>query len=438
MQIKDVIQVTQDGLNSLIAENYFPIDHDADPASYTLTEQDSALLVDMGKAAVNSTRAADLVFNTMIDVIGKMIIDTRAYNPSLPKLFVDPIEWGGFVEHVHVGLSDIMVDEMWDTAYRSGVYGNFIDYSRSETISGTVTPIGKEYARHLAEIEHGVYKPKAYSKIYEEAKPVMVALTTAREQLFTAFKSWDKMNSFLSALYTSVQNTLNLKAEVYALMCISTGIARAFALGNYVDLRTAYNTEHGFTSSDAGYLATAAECRNSDAFSAFALAKMADTMDNAKRFTGSYNNHVEPTFTPESDKRLILLARYANILKFGVRANTYHEELLGIGDYDKVTAWQAVASSSQFDWEGVSTISLTKESAGKTGLTDGTTSATLSNVIGFFYDKYSLGITLDKKNTTMNYIASTDSWNTYHHSLINYICNDDYNMIVFTLGEDDE
>lgn len=425
MKMVDVLAVTQAGLNSLIGANYFPVDtEDTNPEKYTLTPQDSALLVDMGEVAKSSQNAADLVFRTMIDVIGKIVIDSRSYIPELPKLFVDPIEWGGFVEHIRVGLSDVMDDEMWNPL-------GFINYSDpARTIDGVAYPSGSDYAKRIAEIEHATYKPKTYAKVYKEAKAIMVALTTLREQLFTAFRSWDEMNRFLSAMYTSVENTLSYKAELYALMTISTGIGRAVALGHEFPIRSMWNANHPDNTLD-----TVQDALNTPEFIAYALSVIADTKDNMKRFSVAFNNGEEPVFTPESDNRLIILSKFANIAKFGVRANTYNEQLLGIGNYDKITAWQGICSSTDsFDFSTLSNISFSENSKQK--LFGETTTGTIDiiNVVGFMYDRYALGITLDKKKVTQTYTAANDSFNSFYHAIVNYICNDSYNMAVFTLN----
>lgn len=429
MKIVDVVSIVQSGLNQLINQGYFPIDTNVDTSATpaNLTANDSALLVDMGEVAKGSSLAGDLVFKTMIDQLGKLIIDSRAYIPSLPKLFVDPIEWGGFVEHVRVGLSDIQeVDEMWNPL-------GFINYKNATYTDsdGNVYPAGTTYADTIAQKEHAFYRPKVNAKIYKEAKPVMVALSTAREQLFSAFKSWDEMNKFLSALYTSVENTLSYKAELYALMTVSTGIGTAVALGHEIPLVTMWNATHTVTINSVD------EALENNDFIAYALSIIAETKDNMKMFSTAFNNGIEPVFTPKEDNRLIILSKFANIAKFGVRANTYNEELLGIGDFDRVTAWQAInAGGNNFDFGAVSTIRLSAGSVTKLGLTPdtGQTYATISNVIGLMYDKYALGITLDKKRVTQNYIAVNDTWNSFYHSLVNYVCNPDYNIAVFTLN----
>jgi hypothetical protein len=44
------------------------------------------------------------------------------------------------------------------------------------------------------------------------------------------------------------------------------------------------------------------------------------------------------------------------------------------------------------------------------------------------------GISLDKKKITTSYTAVQDKWNTYHHILINYIIDDNFPIVAFTLN----
>ena len=418
MKMVDVKAVTQAVLNQMIGAKYFPVAEGDEPAAVQNVEAvDSALLVDMGKVAAGSEAAADLAYKTMIDQLGKMVIESRSYVAQLPSLFVDPIEWGGFVEHVQVGLSDVYDDEMWNPE-------GFINYNDEG---------GKEYAQKMAEQEHAFYRPRVHAKIFKEAKAISVRLTTLKDQLFTAFKSLDEMNRFLSALYTSVENTLQLKAQAYALATVATGIGRAYALGHVYDLRTLYNTETGSN------IATEAEFRKNDNAMRWALGFMVNTKDNFSQYSTAFNNSVEPVFTPPDDVRTILLAKFANDAKFGVRANTFHEELIGIGDFERVTAWQGINTSGKkaFDFKTVSKLMFTADTAEKVGITlpPGAASIAINNVVGVMYDKYALGITLDKKKVTASYTAVNDSWNTFYHALVNYICNDNYNMTIFLISD---
>ena len=470
MTITDVISVTKSGISQLIAANYY------DAETPVLTETDVTALAELGKSLETFDKAADIFVGALIDVLTTMRIDSRAYSAVLPSLFVDTYEWGGFREHVVVGLSDILNDEMYPL-------GGFINY----TDVG-----GDDEAVRIAGLEHGTFKPPVTTKFYDEAKPFMIALSTVREQLFTAVRNLAELNKFISAMKISVDNTIQLRAEVGALYTVDTGIARALALGNEIPLVTLYNTyraefarnvsnayvlqetepadwstayatyytkdtdgsfilnsESTFASVTGGVYAKTGtttdsfvelpkgeQALNDPAFVAFALETIANTRDEFKRFSVAYNNHNHVTFS--DDPRLILLAKFSNRAKFGVRANTYNEELLGVGEYEKVSGWQAIVNGDgdRFDFGTLSTISLTKDAATKVGLTvpELATGIQLENIIGCMYDRYAMGISLDKKKITTSYTAVQDKWNTYHHILINYIIDDNFNIAVFTLN----
>lgn len=408
MKIVDVINVVKSGISQLTANNFYNAE------TPELTETDTAALVELGHALENHQHAADIFLGALVDTLTTMRIDSRAYSAVLPSLFVDTYEWGGFREHVVIGLSDILEDEMYPI-------NGFIGYNETG---------GTAEAQRIAGIEHGTFKPSAHSKFYDEGKAFMIALSTVREQLFTAVRSLAELNKIISTMQISVDNTIQLKAEVGALSTVSTGIARAIALGNEIKLVTRYNDLTGQS------LATGWAALNDDKFTAFVLETIANVEDEVKRFTSVYNNHEHVTFS--NDSRLILLSKFANRAKFGVRANTYNEQLLGIGDYERISGWQAVsqANTDPFAPETLSSIALTSDSATKVGLTvpEGATGVTLSNIIGFLYDRYALGISLDKKKVTTSYTASQDKYNTYHHNIINYIIDDNFPMVAFTLN----
>lgn len=470
MNLVDVISITKSGISQLIGANFY------DAETPELTETDVTALVELGHSLENHSAAGDIFLGALIDTLATMRIDSRAYSAVLPSLFVDTNEWGGFREHVVIGLSDILQDEMYPI-------NGFIGYNESG---------GDDEAVRIAGLEHGTFKPPVTTKFYDEGKAFMIAISTIREQLFTAVRSLSELNKLISAMKISVDNTIQLKAELAALYTVDTGISRAIALGNEIPLVTLYNasrtqgaliTTGGFelvsiepadwatdyasyyTKNSAGeYVAneestfadvtngvykkiesntetiselpTGEKALNDPAFVAFALETIANTKEEFKRFTAVYNNHNHVTFS--NDSKLILLAKFANRAKFGVRANTFNEQLLGIGDYDKVSGWQAIENSgvNPFDFATLSSISLTKAAAEKVGftVTAPATGKTLNNIIGCLYDRYAMGVSLEKKKVTSSYTATQDKWNTYHHDLMNYIIDDNFPIVAFTLN----
>lgn len=382
-----------------------------------LTALDDTTVVELGEklniqdGEITNGSPADIFFKTLLSRIGQIRIDDRSYVATLPKLFVSPVEWGLMSEFIKFDLSDVMVDEMWNP-------NGFINYNEQG---------GPAEGQRIAGIEFGTFKPAVRARLYKKAHAIMVALTKAREQMFTAFTSLAEYTNFAAGLDISVTNTLQLKAEVYALMTVSTGIAVAEKNGNRIKLLTEFNAE-------TGQSLTAKAALNDPKFIQFALGRIAETKDNLKRMTMSYNNHETLTFS--SDANVILLNKFANKAKFMGRANTFNEELLGIGDYDKVASWQAVHSSiptTPFDLAPASSVSLTAEAWSDITGTETEDPKYIQNVIGVIYDRWAMGITVDKKKVTSQYSAARDTTNFFYHALVNYMVNDDYPIVIFTL-----
>ena len=420
---ENTLAVTKAAVAQLIGKGYL----DAD---YTLDALDDTAIVALGEKLFedgedfSANSAADIVYKSLLTQLGKIVIDTRSYTAALPKLFVDPVNWGLFTEMVMIDISDVMIDEMWNP-------NGYIPWGQAAT---ETTLSGPQEGARIAAIEYGFYRPKVQAKLYKKAHACMVALTTMYDQLFTAFKGVSELNSFLAGLYNSVENTLQLKAEIYAKMTVSVGIAKAFANGNAIDLRKVAIAE-GVT--DAA-TADAATLIKDEKFQRIMLETISNTKDYIQDYTAYYNNREMATFA--SDPRTILLSQAAKAAKFGVRANTYNENLLGIGDFDTVTMWQAAKSETTdtaYNFNSASAIDLTKSAATDIGLTleESDTHWLRTGIIGVTYDRLAMGITVDKKKVTTNYAASRDTINSFYHALINYVVNDSYPIVAYYIGD---
>lgn len=423
---KNTLDVTKSAISQLIAKGYMG------EADGNITALDNQYIVDLGKkliadsdGAITEKSPADIFFKALLSQMGRIVIDTRSYVAELPSLYVDPINWGLFTEHIMIGLSDVMIDEIWNP-------NGFINWN-APAADGKLS--GEQEGARIAAIEFGCYKPAVQAKLYQKAKGIMVALTTAMEQFFTAFRGLDEYNTFLAGLFNSVENTLQLKAEVYALMTVSYGIAKAKSNGNEINVLAEYNT---LTNKSL----TSTTCWTDEDFEKYLLKRIADTKYNIRRYSALYNDHDMVTFAAEP--QTILLNAVANNLKFGVRANTYNEKLLGIGDYDTVAAWQGAVSStnkSPYNLDTASSIILTKAAADEAGLDTSavadveTNGYPITGVVGVIYDRYAMGITLDKRKTTSQYAASRDTINYFYHALVNYVINDSYPIVTFVVRD---
>ena len=420
---ENTLTATKEAVSQLIAKGYM----DAESAG-ELTALDDQYIVDLGQIVnpdgngeFNVGSPADIVFKSFLTTFARIITDNRAYRARLQSLFVDPVNWGLLRENIMIDLSDVLIDEMWN-------YDGYIPWNTPE--SGGVLP-GVEEGKRIAAIEFGFFRPPVQVKLYQKAHAVMVALTTMRDQFFTAFRGVDELDSFLAGLYNSVENTLQVKAEVYGMMTVSMGIAAAYANNNLYDLRAMYQSAGGLTTG-----LTSAQLLDTSDFQRYMLQQIDLAKEYMSGYNALYNDHTIGTFS--SEMHTIMLSQAASAAKFGVRANTYNEKLLGIGEYDTIPAWQAPLASGDtvpYSFETASAISLTDAAAKDAGIeTDDP--VTLSGVVAVIYDRRAMGITVDKRKPTSQYAASRDSLNTYYHSLISYIVNTSYGICGFYISEE--
>lgn len=424
----NTLNVTKAAIAQLIGKGYM----DAD---YKLDELSDEVIVDLGQKleltedgdfTVNSP--ADIVFKSFLSVLGKMVVDTRSYVAKLPKLYVDTVNWGLFNETVTIDISDVMIDEMWNP-------NGYIPWNTpADSATPTVYPGQVEGAR-IAAIEHGFYRPTVNARIYKKVHGIMVALTTMYDQLFTAFRGVAELNEFLAGLYNSVENTIQLKAEVYAKMTVSMGIAVAMANSNGIDIRQ-LAVSAGIP--NASTMTVEEMLENADALR-LALETISETREYVKDYNALFNDGETATFA--KDEQMILLTKFAKKAKFNIRANTYNEELLGIGDYDSINMWQAATSTDDdtpYNFEAASSIDLSKSAAIESGLLPSDTQEThylIKNVVGVVYDRLAMGINVDKKKVTTNYTASRDTVNSFYHALARYSVNSHYPIVVFYISD---
>lgn len=398
----NALAVTQRAIAQLTAKGYMT------STQVTLTALDDHQIVDMGVAIANMTNGTDLFVKALVGAMGKMIIDDRKYVAMLPKLFVDTYNWGAFCEAVQLGLDDVLVDEMWNP---NGFVGGSAEGAR------------------IAAIEYGCYKPPVNVKIYEKMHGIMVPLTVSTESMFTAFKSADEYTRFLAGLYNSVETTLQAKAEVYALMTVSMGIATADGHGNAIKLVTEYNAATGSTLTAATALADPGFCK-------FMCQRIEEVKENMRRISTAYNDHTVVSFSAQP--QLAMLTAASAAIRANVTASVYNGGIITPENYDTVPSWQAVhttAGDASFNLTTASSVALTKDAYNATDpATAATAAKTITGIVAVLYDRYAMGIALDKKKVTSNYAASRDTTNYFHHAAVQYMVNPAYPIVTFQLA----
>lgn len=395
MEINQIKDILKSAINQTLGDDYFTLDG----SDGTIKELDLSKITDIGKNVEDVTFGVDKYTNACIDLISKIVIQNRKYTAKYGTLYIDSLEWGAFVEKVKFGLATIIDDPTWQI----------------------------ENGRDYSTIEHSFYSPTVSTKIFGENKAYMVPLSRTRRQAMTSFHNADELNKFYTGIETEITNTLEIAYQSFCEMITASAIAITMKATNHeVKLLTMYNDLND------SELTPSTALRNDD-FLSYCCEVISNYEDELETMGTRYNNGNIPTFSNKENQRLFMLGRFAKAIKFNVKANTYHDDMIGVGAYETITKWQAFkGSNSVINFDTMSQIKIAADPANKLGI--GTTALTLNNVVGFLHDKESVGVTFMWDKTTSNYTASGD-FNTYFsHRAQNGIVDPDMNMVVFTLN----
>ena len=392
-QVKNIVSL------SLAQMTGFPNEITADTLVAGL---DSGKIVDIGTTLTNMTNGVDNYVKALVDVIGKIYIDSKEYKAVMPSLFVDSYNWGGYLERVYFSPQSIKDDAMWTLTDQE-------DFSSQE---------------------HTFYAPKASTKFFNKRKAFQVPISITSDTLMSAFQSMEQLNTFISGIWNNINNTIKVAFESLSYMLVGAGIATAIHKNNHeIKLLSEYNALHNTT------LNASIALIDKD-FLTYASARIAQVREYLKQYSVAFNNKTIPTFTSLEDSRLTILSQIATNIKFFVKANTYNEKLLGFGDFDTVPCWQGYKDTNDdttpFDFSADSKVLISADVTNALGL--GTSAVECDNILAVLYDYRAMGITNIVKKTTSSYTASADFWNTFSHNYASYILDDTFPIIAFSLN----
>lgn len=392
MKIEAIIDLTKKVVAQTLGTTYMEQDG-------KLTAIESGKLVDVGKDVLDMQNGVDAFTKSCIDVIGKYDFDSFTYEPEIKSIMRDNWEWGAFLERIKIEPQEILTDDIF----------NLVD--------------GTSYA----DIEHKFYKPNVKVKIFEERKGFPIAISFTEDRVKTAFTSLSEMAKFFSSIREYINQQKKMILDQYAHVLVGSAIA--------ISSKATNTARHLLTEGKAlGLLAesdTIDTALNNEKFVAWVLKEIATTREYMRRPSSGFNNKSGAFASGQTS--LFMLNAFEKATRFGVIANTYHNDELAIGDYDVVSAWQGIESTDgnkKFDFATVSSVMIT-DAENKLGL--GTDPVTINNCIACLCDYKAIGINCEYQKVTSSYTASADFWTDFHHNTINYLLDSDYGIVAFLL-----
>lgn len=309
-------------------------------------------------------------------------MESREYPSETYGLFIDELEYGGAVQRIRARLL---------SAADSPIL-NLADYNASSS--------APDYN------DGHFYNTALVAKVYTDTLSKMVVHSVPLEMTRKSFTNARDVAKYNAMIEANVMNTISLQLNGLA-KGIFRKMAKACSSGRKIQLMTLYNSEFGFTSSDAGYI-TISNWKNSTSFKLWCEETVIRLKKAIREMNMKYNDATAECFCPEEDTRVLLLTEFATALDFA-QSSVYHKELTDIGEYRTIEYWQNGSTDL------IPHISAT--SVHDKIVVDGGTDpdVTIGPVVGFIYDRFTAGITNRLIKTTSDYIAKGDFVTYYNH-----------------------
>lgn len=380
---------------------------DAIGKSVAATELDTTDFVSAGKL-ISAYDAYEGFYGSLVNRIVKTVIFQRAYSGSSRSILRDEHEWGAFVQKVYYKMPEASDNTSFEIPQ--------IDAGTGVKTYKQTTPYDVEQVVAVSALVYGNQGTYTFEVLVPDV------------QLFSAFNDESSMLSFIDGIYLTVQNKVKLAEEVLVNTAVNT--AMAFSLKNYLarNLLAEYNLAH------SGATLTVSQALESADFLKFASKEIARTKTNIGKMSTIFNVNGYETFTATDNLVVEMLAEFAKATDMYLQADTFHDELVSLPNYEEVPFWQTSGKSPNFAFADCSAINITHDDL---AFDDNDTDTTIEQggIICFMHDIENVAAYFGR-HTTWNHWNKRDEVMVYgEKDRRGFAVDKNANAIVFYMAE---
>lgn len=316
-----------------------------------VTNIDTTDFVSMGKK-IDEYDLYDGFFGSLVNRVAKTVYFVRSYKGRTRSVLRDEHEYGAFIQKVYYKMPEAVDNPTWAIPTGESQYHQVSPYD----VEGTVA------------VSSLIFGGKGTWSI-EVIRPI--------EQIKSAFDSLSSMLAFIDGLYVTIENAYKLEEERLVSLAVNTAMADALSGGKSRNLLAEYNAIHTDATLTVSNALTSAE------FLKYASMEINRTMNNMKVMSTVFNKAGWETFTDEDSLVVEMLAQFASASDMYLQADTFHNELVKLPNYDEVPFWQS--SGNAFGFGDCSKISI-KNDAFVVAETNPTGTVEQGGIICFLHD----------------------------------------------------
>lgn len=357
-----------------------------------ITAKDTGTLVSLGDVVLSSDTNKEQFYKALVDRIGRTVIAVREYRAKDRSVKRDEMEWGAVYQKISYKWKDAVENPSWETDAQANPFD---------------VEIGTEAVQKLFSVI-GTYS-------YEDSIPDY--------QLFTAFTSASAMGAYISGIYTNMSNALEVAEENLANLAVSTNIAGVFAKGKATQKRNLL-AEYNVLNPEAAL--TTANALMDLGFLKYATREIKTVIDNMSTMSTLYNAESMPRHTPTDKQVVEVLSLFASASDTYLQADTYHNDLVKLPNYEKVVYWQG--SGTGFAFNDVSAINISNEKIDEAPVSK-------TGILAFVHDYDSVASIIYRRRSHSIYNPRAERFNIFEKADKGYAVDLSENAVVFYIAD---
>ena len=393
MTVKQIYDILNDIMCEVTGQLVPQYDDQGDPINpVPIIQEDLSNIVDIGTTIFNNNWRDNYV-KAMINRIGREVFVDRTYEGYAPSVLRDSWEFGSIMSKTRCKVFDAKANPSW--SLQKGQTVNQFEFN----------------------------PPDVTQKFYNSKTAWQIDCSFTEVQLKESFTSAAAMNKFMSMIENRINTSMTIYIDSLVMRTINNFIAEKLYLSNgVIDLLAEYN---------AGLAEpiTAAAAMRSKEFLRFAALTISLCVDRFRAPSANFNyvgaDDTNITFTPREFAHLVLHTDLAKAMEVYLQSDTYHDELVRIGEYETIPYWQI--QGDKYQLANTSRIDVKLAS-------DNTHTVNRNYIVGVLFDRDAIAVCNENRRTTNSYNANGEYFNNFYKIDTSFINDLAENGLVFVLG----
>ena len=388
MQVDQIYSMLNDIMDEVTGQNN--AEEGATPVF--ILNEDLSNIVDMGTKIFNNRTWKDNYVRQLIDRIGREVFVDRTYEGYAPRVLRDSWEYGSIMSKTRCKIFDAKANPSW--SLEKGQTVNQFEFN----------------------------PPEVTQKFYNKKVAWQIDCSFTDVQLRESFNSAAAMNRFIGMIENRINTSMTIYIDSLVMRCINNFIAEKINANNsVVDVLAEYNA------SQASPI-TAAQAVYDKEFYRYLAYRTDLDVERFRAPSTNFNIDDEPnvTFTPREFAHFVLHSDFAAGVKVYLQSDTYHENLVTLGEFETVPFWQSQGDGYQLATTSRIDVKLAS---------DNTTTVNRNYIIGILFDYDALGVLNENRRTTSSYNSNGEYWNNFYKIDTSFFNDMAENAIIYVLGD---